>query len=155
MHALTAVLRPIYGVLDVLLNSKSLGLFNLISVPGSDGYSSVIVPLLEAFGCYNVKTQYQYREDIFNEYDNILLDILNPLMDKVEDILLAPVETLADILPNLALFFANDGLLQVIDNLLTAVSSLLDSLKSVVDVNALLKALNFDLNKLTAKAGLN
>ena len=155
LHALTAVLRPIYGVLDVLLNSKSLGLFNLISVPGSDGYSSVIVPLLEAFGCYNVKTQYQYREDVFNEYDNILLDILNPLMDKVEDILLAPVETLADILPNLALFFANDGLLQVIDNLLTAVSSLLDSLKSVVDVNALLKALNFDLNKLTAKAGLN
>ena len=155
LHALTAVLRPIYGVLDVLLNSKSLGLFNLISVPGSDGYSSVIVPLLEAFGCYNVKTQYQYREDIFNEYDNILLDILNPLMDKVEDILLAPIETLADILPNLALFFANDGLLQVIDNLLTAVSSLLDSLKSVVDVNALLKALNFDLNKLTAKAGLN
>lgn len=155
LHALTAVLRPIYGVLDVLLNSKSLGLFNLISVPGSDGYSSVIVPLLEAFGCYNVKTQYQYREDIFNEYDSILLDILNPLMDKVEDILLAPIETLADILPNLALFFANDGLLQVIDNLLTAVSSLLDSLKSVVDVNALLKALNFDLNKLTAKAGLN
>lgn len=155
LHALTAVLRPVYGVLDVLLNSKSLGLFNLISVPGSDGYSSVIVPLLEAFGCYNVKTQYQYREDVFNEYDNILLDILNPLMDKVEDILLAPVETLADILPNLALFFANDGLLQVIDNLLTAVSSLLDSLKSVVDVNALLKALNFDLNKLTAKAGLN
>ena len=46
LHALTAVLRPVYGVLDVLLNSKSLGLFNLISVPGSDGYSSVIVPLL-------------------------------------------------------------------------------------------------------------
>lgn len=155
LHALTAVLRPIYGVLDVLLNSKSLDLFNLVSVPGSDGYSSVIVPLLEAFGCYNVKTQYQYREDVYNEYDNILLDILNPLMDKVEDILLAPIETLADILPNLALFFANDGLLQVIDNLLTAVSSLLDALKPVVDVNALLKALNVDLNKLTAKAGLN
>lgn len=155
MNALVAVLRPVYGVLDVLLNSASLNLFDLVKVPGSDGYTSTIVPLLEAFGVYNIKTQYQYREDIFEAYDNVLLDIINPLWDKVEDILNAPIETLADILPTLSLFFANDGLIQIVDNLLTPVSALLEALKPIVNVNDVLKAAGLDLNKLIAKAGLN
>lgn len=155
LNALCAVLRPIYGVLDVLLNDASLRLFDLVSVPGSDGYTSTIVPLLEAFGCYNIKTQYQYREDCFAAYDSILLDIINPIWDKVEDILNAPIETLADILPNLSLFFANDGLLQIIDNLLTPISALLNALKPIANVNDILDAAGLDINALLAKAGLN
>ncbi len=155
LNALCAVLRPIYGVLDVLLNDASLRLFDLVSVPGSDGYTSTIVPLLEAFGCYNIKTQYQYREDCFASYDSILLDIINPIWDKVEDILNAPIEMLADILPNLSLFFANDGLLQIIDNLLTPISALLNALKPIANVNDILDAAGLDINALLAKAGLN
>ena len=148
LHALTAVLRPVFGVLDVLLNDASLNLFHLIDIPGSDGYTSTIVPLLEAFGVYNIKTQYQYREDIFYEYDNILLDIINPLWDKVEDVLNAPLETVADILPNLALFFANGGLTQILDNLLTPITALLDAFKPIVNVNDVLKAAGLDVQKL-------
>lgn len=155
VHALCAALRPIYGVLDVLLNDGSLGLFKLIYLPGTDGYTSAIVPLMEAFGLYNIKTQYQYRQDMSKEYDAILLDILNPLLDKVEDILNAPIEMLCDILPNLSLFFANDGLLQLIDNLLLPITALLDSLKPIVDVNALLKAVGLDIEKEISKLGLN
>jgi hypothetical protein len=155
MHALVAVLRPIYGVVDVLLNDASLSLFNLVNVPGSDGYTSTIVPLMEAFGCYNIKTQYQYREDSFKEYDNVLLDIINPIWDKVEDILNAPLETLANMLPNLSLFFANDGLLQIVDNLLTPVTALLKALQPIVDVNDLLVALGLDIPKELAKLGIN
>lgn len=154
VHALCAALRPIYGVLDVLLNDGSLGLFKLIYLPGSDGYTSAIVPLMEAFGLYNIKTQYQYRQDMSKEYDAILLDILNPLLDKVEDILNAPLEMLCDILPNLSLFFANDGLLQLIDNLLLPITALLDSLKPIVDVNALLKAVGLDIEKEIGKLGI-
>jgi hypothetical protein len=156
MNALCAVLRPLYGVLDVILNDASLNLFDLIKLPGSDGYSSTIVPLLEAFGVYNVKTQYQYREDIFEAYDNILLDIINPLWDKVEDILNAPIEMIADILPNLSLFFANDGLLQIVENLLTPISALLDALKPIVDVNDILVAAGLDIPKvLKEKVGIS
>lgn len=154
VHALCAVLRPIYGVLDVLLNDGSLGLFNLIYLPGSDGYTSAIVPLMEAFGLYNIKTQYQYREDMAKEYDAILLDILNPLLDKVEDLLNAPIEMLADMLPNLALFFANDGLLQLIENLLGPINALLDAIEPVADVNAILKAVGLDIDKELSKLGL-
>ena len=154
LNALVAVLRPLYGVLDVLLNNSRLNLFNLVAVQGSDGYTSFIVPVLEAFGCYNIKTQYDYRQDMAKSYDAILLDILNPIMDKVEDILNAPIETLADILPNLSLFFANNGLLQVLDNLLTPVSALLDALKPIVNVNALLKVLGVNVNSLLAKIGI-
>lgn len=154
VHALCAALRPIYGVLDVLLNDGSLGLFKLIYLPGSDGYTSAIVPLMEAFGLYNIKTQYQYRQDMSKEYDAILLDILNPLLDKVEDILNAPIQMLCDILPNLSLFFANDGLLQLIDNLLLPITALLDSLKPIVDVNDLLKAVGLDIEKEIKKLGI-
>lgn len=156
LNALVAVLRPIYGVVDVILNDASLNIFNLVKVPGSDGYTSTVVPLLEAFGVYNIKTQYQYREDTFKAYDNLLLDIINPLWDKVEDILNAPVEMLADILPNLSLFFANDGLLQIVDNLFTPISALLEAIRPIVDVNDILKAAGLDVAKLLKdNVGLN
>lgn len=154
LNALAAVLRPLYGVLDVILNNSRLNLFNVVSVQGSDGYTSFIVPLLEAFGCYNIKTQYDYRMDISKNYDALLLDILNPILDKVEDLLNAPVEMLADILPNLSLFFANDGLLQVLDNLLTPVSAILDAVKPIINVNSLLKVLGVNINSLLSKIGV-
>lgn len=154
VHALCAVLRPLYGVLDVLLNDGSLGLFNLIYLPGSDGYTSTIVPLLEAFGCYNIKTQYQYRQDMSKEYDYILIDILNPILDKVEDLLNAPIQTLADMLPNLALFFANDGLLQIIENLLTPIRALLDAIQPIADVNDILVAAGLNISSELKKLGL-
>ena len=155
LHALTAVLRPIFGVLDVLLNDAALNIFDLVKLPGSDGYTSTIVPLLEAFGVYNIKTQYQYREDCYKAYDNVLLDILNPLWDKVEDILNAPLQTLMSILPNLSLFFANDGLLQIVDNLLTPVTALLDAIRPIVDINKVIEALDVDIpGLLKEKVGL-
>ncbi|WP_448921250.1 hypothetical protein [Eubacterium sp.] len=154
LNALVAVLRPVYGVVDVLLNNGNLNLFNVVSVPGSNGYTSFIVPLLEAFGVYNIKTQYDYRMDMEKAYDALLLDILNPLWDKVEDILNAPIEMLADILPNLSLFFANNGLLQLIDNLLTPVSALLDAVKPIINVNVVLDVLGVDVNALLGKIGI-
>lgn len=154
LNALVAVLRPVFGVVDVLLNNGNLNLFNVVSVPGSNGYTSFIVPLLEAFGVYNIKTQYDYRMDMEKAYDALLLDILNPLMDKVEDILNAPIEMLADILPNLSLFFANNGLLQLIDNLLTPVSALLNAVKPIINVNVVLDVLGVDVNALLGKIGI-
>lgn len=157
-NALCAALRPFYGVLDVLLNDASLGLFNIVYLPGSNGYTSTIVPLLEAFGGYNIKTQYQYRQDINYAYDNLLLDILNPLWDKVEDILNAPLQTLASMLPNLGLFIGNNGIIQLLQNLLVPISALLDAIKPIVDINdvlnAVLKMLKVDLNKTLASVGL-
>lgn len=158
-HALVAVLRPIYGVLDVLLNDADLNIFNVVRLPGSNGYSSSIVPLMEAFSMYNIKTQYQYRQDIHEEYDAILLDIINPIWDLVEDVLNAPLQTIMAIVPNLALFIGNDGLCQVINNLITPIRALLDSLQPIVDANELLEAvldgLNVNLNSILGKIGIS
>lgn len=107
---------------------------------------------------YNIKTQYQYRQDINEEYDNILLDIINPLWDKIEDILNAPLQMVAAMLPNLALFIGNNGLCQIIDNLLTPVSALVDAIKPVVNLNdlltAVLKGLKVDLGSILGKIGI-
>lgn len=157
-HALVAVLRPLYGVLDVLLNDAYLGLFDIVRIPGSNGYSSSIVPLMEAFSMYNIKTQYQYRQDMQEEYDAILLDIINPLWDLVEDVLNAPIQTIAKIVPNLALFIGNDGLCQIIENLFTPISALADAIRPIVDLNSLLTtvldALDVDLNSILGKVGV-
>ena len=60
------------------------------------------------------------------------------------------------ILPNLSLFFANDGLLQIVDNLLTPVSALLEAIRPIVDINKLLDALGLDVPKLLKdKVGLS
>ena len=61
-----------------------------------------------------------------------------------------------NMLPNLALVFANDGVLQILDNLLTPITALLDALKPIVNVNEVLKAANLDVPKLLKeKVGLN
>lgn len=157
-HALVAVLRPLYGVLDVLLNDADLNLFDVVRLPGSNGYSSSIVPLMEAFSMYNIKTQYQYRQDMRKEYDAILLDIINPIWDLVEDVLNAPLQTIMAIVPNLALFIGNDGLCQVINNLITPISALLDSIAPIVDANELLTqvldGLGVNLNSILGKIGI-
>ena len=107
---------------------------------------------------YNIKTQYQYRQDMQEEYDAILLDIINPLWDLVEDVLNAPIQTIAKIVPNLALFIGNDGLCQIIENLFTPISALADAIRPIVDLNSLLTtvldALDVDLNSILGKVGV-
>ena len=100
---------------------------------------------MEALGAKNIKTAAEYKNSIAQAKDNLLLDILNPILGAnnsiLNDIVANPLEAICTILPNLAVFFDAEGLSQFLNNLLAPVTQLLSALTEVVDVNAVVAEL--------------
>ena len=122
--------------------SAALEEIKAISIYGGNGYESAVIPLLEAFKCSGIKDYNTYLKEYKQSKDNLIINILNPLFNFVDKLANAPLDVLTSVLPNLAYFFANGGLLQLVDNLTTPVTALLDTLKPIVNVNDILKQLN-------------
>ncbi|MDE5671697.1 MAG: hypothetical protein K2I14_09610, partial [Eubacterium sp.] len=102
-EALVTVLRPFAPALDVLLNSGELNIAGVVDFKGSNGYENAVKPLLDALGCKTVSAS-QYAKDAEKNADNLLLNIVNPLLNLVDEVLANPVEKIAEILPQAANF---------------------------------------------------
>ena len=76
---------------------------------GSSGYENAVKPLLDALGCTTVSAA-QYASEAKKNTDNLLLNILNPLLNLVDEILANPVEKIAEILPQAANFIDKGGI---------------------------------------------
>ncbi len=146
VNALTAVLRPLFPVLRAVLSADDLIVLDAITVKGGNGYNMAIIPIAEALGIspdalVSVKTYTDQADS-----DKLLTSILNPLLDKVEAILASPVSNLAEILPNLAYFAANDGIYNAAMNLIKPVTNILDEIAPIYKINLDLSMLkNLDL----------
>lgn len=134
-NALVAVLRPVSGLLDFILTDENLVLFDSVVIKGGNGYNTAIIPLLEALGCTDIKTYDEYKKDVAADHDNLILDILNPILDLVESVAATPIDGLTKILPNIAYFVDSDNLSVFVTNLIAPVNSLL--LKAGFDVTTL------------------
>ncbi len=134
-NALVAVLRPVSGLLDFILTDENLVLFDSVVIKGGNGYNTAIIPLLEALGCTDIKTYDEYKKDVAADHDNLILDILNPVLDLVESVAATPIDGLTKILPNIAYFVDSDNLSVFVTNLIAPVNSLL--LKAGFDVTTL------------------
>lgn len=134
-NALVAVLRPVSGLLDFILTDENLVLFDAVTVKGGNGYNTAIIPLLEALGCTDIKTYDEYKKDVAANHDNLILDILNPVLDLVESVAATPIDGLTKILPNIAYFVDSDNLSVFVTNLIAPVNSLL--LQAGFDVTTL------------------
>lgn len=124
-NALVAVLRPVSGLLDFILTDENLVLFDAVTIKGGNGYNTAIIPLLEALGCTNIKTYDEYKKDVAADHDNLILDVINPILDLVESIAAKPLDGLTKILPNIAYFVDSDNLSVFVTNLIAPVNSLL------------------------------
>lgn len=124
-NALVAVLRPVSGLLDFILTDENLVLFDAVTLKGGNGYNSAIIPLLEALGCTDIKTYDEYKKDVAADHDNLILDILNPILDLVEGIAATPIDGLTKILPNIAYFVDSNNVSVFVANLIAPVNSLL------------------------------
>ncbi len=149
------VLEPIYPVLEWLLADADITFFvdenedKIITLHGAEGYAYGIIPLLEAFSCEGVLTTAEYYEAIENGKKDVLLtSILNPLLDRVDEILLNPAEELLEILPNLIYFINSDGVDTVVKNTLNAVNTLLTAIEPITKKD-LYGLFGLDLDKLT------
>lgn len=147
-NALVAVLRPVSSLLDFILTDENLVLFDAVTLKGGNGYNTSIIPLLEALGCTNIKTYDEYKKDVAADHDNLILDILNPILDLVEGIAATPLDGVTKIIPNIAYFVDSDNLSVFVTNLIAPVNSLL--IQAGFDVTTLYKDSldNIDLDEL-------
>jgi len=149
MAAVIDLLKPLQPLLAVLLSGKDIEVADgLVKVLGYQGYAYGLLPILEALGCtaaQGLKTPAQFEGDP----DNILKNILTPLLAQIDVIMADPMAAITSILPNV-LYFAQSGSLQAaIDNILFPVYVVLDVIRPIYDVN-----LNLQVDLLDLVGGL-
>lgn len=67
--------------------------------------------------------------------DKVLTNILNPLLDKVEELTNGPIDTLTKILPNIAYFVYNGGIQDIAENLIAPVTNILHEIDPIYSLN--------------------
>ncbi len=133
--ALTKVLSPFIPVFSCLLAGTNVTFMDAVTIPGSNGYNTAVIPLLEALGCDSSKIK-TYGEYVTGAgTDKILTDIFTPVFALVDEICASPVKTIVRILPNLIYFFENGLLEETMTNLLYPIDYMLDkaNLSSLLD----------------------
>lgn len=111
----------------------------MLTIAGGNGYESAVIPLLNAFNV-ECKSYDQYLKDYRNAKDNLIINILNPIVDFLNDVTAAPFDTLTAALPKLAEFLDNNGLGKVVNNLLSPITALIDVLnENGINVDSLIE----------------
>ena len=160
LKALAGVLTPLNGILELLLmgEGRYLNVLGIIDVQGGAGYDYAIIPLIEALGftAEEVMTAQEYKVAVGKDYTQVLGYVLEKVADLVAKILNGkqPVKTLLSVLPNLAYFLSNDGLLLTVKNLLAPIYPLLETIlgylgidfAKYLDLEALLGTISFELD---------
>ena len=148
------ILAPAYPVLEWALCDKDFAFFvdtdksDLVTILGAEGYSFGIIPLMEAIDCGGMLTPDEYYAAVETDSNALITGILNPLFDRLDEIMAAPAEEILEILPNIIYFINSGGLDTCFKNALHAVYTLLDALKPLVEVD-LYELINIRLDEIT------
>lgn len=149
INALTSVLSPLRPFLTLLLAQGSITLFDAVTVYGSNGYNTAVIPILEALSCEaeRIPSYADYKSTAATE--KAITGILEPVTALLDRLIEKPVATVCEILPNLLYFTESGGLTQSINNLIYPVQVLLKKLDAQDLLPAELSgAGNIDLNSL-------
>ncbi len=135
IRTLSAVFRPMDSLLRMVLCGEGMTVLGAVSLYGSDGYNTAVIPLLEAIGCTfeEIRTYDEFMEEI--KQTDVMFPIIQAVVTLIERMLDYPVYTLTGILPNLMYFINNGGIEICINNLLYPVTSLIDSLGLTGQIN--------------------
>lgn len=144
-------LTPVYPILSWLLADDAISFFytadgtgrDRIVLPGAEGYKYGIIPILEALGCEGILTYSEYKEAV-SDPEMLLRSILEPILNKVDDLLADPVNEVVELLPGVIYFLNSDGLDTAVRNVLNAVFSLLKTIEPLTGEVDLFAAINFD-----------
>ena len=146
--ALKEILAPIVPLLDVLLCGEDLTFFyscddgsEQITIPGSEGYAYGIIPLFEALGC----TMLTPDEFYALEDDAKIGAILDALLDRVDVIMLDPVNEIFAMLPAIIYFINSNGLDTSVKNIVNTVDTVLIALEPVLGEADLMSLLGINL----------
>ena len=153
---LCAVLEPLYGVLKFVLADKDISLFvkedmsNAITLKGAEGYAYGIIPVLEVLECNSddILTPEEYYAAVEADGSVLLTSILDPLFDRVDEILADPANEVLAMLSNLIYFINSNGVDTVVKNTLNAVYGILNAIAPVAKID-LYELIGLDLSTLT------
>ena len=128
IKALTAALRPMEDIINMLLCGDKIQIMGAVDIYGSDGYNTAVIPLLEALGCDSdsILTYEEFEKACRKGKGTEKL--LETAIELVDRVLEKPLYTLTEILPNLLYFIDNGGLEICIENLMYPLTSLLKEL---------------------------
>ena len=142
---LCKVLAAVDDVLAYVLADKDVTFFvnaegdaAAVSLKGAEGYKYGIIPLLEVLGCNADSILYaeEYYAAIEKDSSALITSILNPLLDRVDEILAEdPAQEILDMLPNLIYFINSNGIDTVVKNTLNAVYALLNAIEPIAKID--------------------
>lgn len=131
IEALTVALSPFDDVLALVLAGQDYDVFGY-SVKGMQAYNTVVIPLLEVLGCTDVMSYADYQAAVVGGASP-LEAILTQVLDRVDEILASPVDSVVELLPNLAYFLDSNNLSVMIKNVAAPIIELL----AYVDIDAM------------------
>ena len=138
------ILEPVMPLLAFLLLGKNLSLFNssgvcdghirrddLIDVTGIETYRFVLLPLLEAIGCENLKAASDYVNGDNYDIEALMRDLLASVIGRVKDLLTDSdgkkvIDGLLGFVPDLLYYINSNGLGVSLQNLTAQVTAILD-----------------------------
>lgn len=128
INELVAMLAPLNKVLDFLLADGDLTIFDgeaKVTLYGSDGYNTGLIPLLEALGCTPATA---------STGSDALKATLNALVARIDALIANPVDSIFDLLPGLVYFLTSNGLSTAAQNLLKPALVLIETIRPIIDV---------------------
>ncbi len=144
VNAVCDILKPLYPLLQWLLSDRDISILykepapdgskNLITLFGFNGYRYGIAPIFEALDVKNIPTQEAINAKTTTE--DLLKAIINPLLDRLDEIIADPVNEIFAILPEVAYFINTKGLDVSYKNLLSALTTVMDAVKPLLPDDA-------------------
>ena len=148
------VLEPLYGILKFVLANEDLTFFvnaektDAITLKGAEGYAYGILPVLETLECEGILAPDAYYAAVEADGDVLLTSILDPLLDRVDEIINGdPAQEILDMLPNLIYFINSNGVDTVVKNTLNAVYGVLAAIEPIAKID-LYEIIGFDLSEI-------
>lgn len=141
VDSLCNVLAPLYGILKYVLADADFAFFvnadktDAITLKGAEGYAYGIIPLLELLECDGILAPDAYYAAVEADGSVLLTSILNPLLNRVDEIIAAPAEEILGMLPNIIYFINSNGVDTVVKNTLNAVYTLLAAIEPIAKID--------------------
>ncbi len=154
-QAISELLLPAAPLLEALLLGVDIEYLNshegesLIKLGGASGYKYGVIPLMEALGCKGIKTAEQFKNDVEEDRRAIIYDILFPIFDVIDSLLVNPADEVLNILTGIIYFINSDGLNSSLQNLLGAAYSITEAIYPLTGFKI---SDSFDLNEITVES---
>jgi hypothetical protein len=137
IDAVTEILAPLNPILGWLLCDDDFAFFvdenaqDYLYLGGAEGYEYGILPILEAFECQGIVSPEAFDAD----RDNMLRNIITPILSKLDVILADPVNELLNIMPAITYFINSNGLDVSFKNLINPIRVILTAIEPVAQID--------------------